>query len=286
MQLNGISLKKVKISKINPIYIEHISDSKQKQLLRNLRSNKPLNSYMVVEKDKVKETYWLVSGFAVYSAYKALEEQNTNGRTILATCIVRPYNNKTDKRITLLNTMFNHQVSYWMDKHNLIASLLEKDKSPIEIAGKIGVNVSLVESYLIHPDIPEDIIEMVKKNSGSIITLEKIRKINFSDYIKGKLYKRAGLRKRHPDRLTNEKLQKIKWLINREGFSELKVTQQWTLIQKAIHYKLTLENIWDLDIKHFSNMDKEEKENFELLATHHYHIKNIDNGINQSNYPI
>jgi len=117
------------------------------------------------------------------------------------------------------------------------------------IANKMGVSKSDIEKYLIHPDIPKEYIEMTIANKRSLITLENIRKLNeLHPFLKDRLYYGASLPKSDNNKLTNDNLQKIKWLLNREGFFKLEKEQQWNLIEKAIKYKQELIASWDQEI--------------------------------------
>jgi hypothetical protein len=247
MRIDGILLDNVDINKIIPIYIENVSESKQKKLLRILDNRQLLSSHIIIEKDKLEDKYWLVAGFPEYSAYLKMHERNIRIKQV--PCVIQPYSNETEQRIILLKRIFHHQTTKWLDKHTLINQLLDEGHNAPYIANKIGINASDIESYIIHPGIPPQIIERAKKNQGSFINLEKIRKLKLDSLIEYKLFQRAVLKIRHPDRLTTDKLDKIKWLIKREKFADLGLEDKWEMIQHAMEYKDTLEGIWDLEIK-------------------------------------
>jgi hypothetical protein len=246
VRLDGILLGTVEMNKITPIYIETISESKQKKLLRILENGRSLSSHIIVEKDSDNNKYWLIAGYPELSAYKKFYQMHGGIEDI--PCVIQPFSNQTEQRIVFLSRMFHHQSSTWLDKHVLIHHLLDEGKSASFIANQIGVTEGDIKTYLIHPDIPPEIIERAKKNEGSFITLEKVRKLQLDIHNKHRLFQRAVFIKRHPDRLTTDKLEKIKWLLNRVGFSELGQEDKWEMLQYALNFRNTLGDIWDLEI--------------------------------------
>lgn len=255
MQVDGILLDNVQFTSIQPIYLEEISKSKLNKLVRILNAGDSLTSYMILEKDPVENFYWLVGGYPEYLAYKSL--MNNKKTSSYIPCIIRNYTDTTEQRITLLKRMFHHQVTKWMDKHQIIAELIDQNKSTKTIANKLGISEFLVKSYFIHPDIPKDIIQLAKKNHGSFINLEKIRRLPLSSCIQYNLFKQAVLKTRHPNRLTTDKLEKIKWLIQLDDFFELAIDAQWKLIQKAMKYKDLLKHYWRNDIERILDKNRE-----------------------------
>jgi hypothetical protein len=126
--------------------------------------------------------------------------------------VIQPYTDKTHQRIILLRT------TKWTDKHNIISSLIEMNKSIKEIANAMGTTSSQIEEYLFHPDIPPEIINLVRENRGSFQTLEKIRKLRLPKRITENLYELAVKKVGNPDRLTGEKLKMIIWLLSNDRF--------------------------------------------------------------------
>lgn len=255
MQVDGILLDNVPFSSIQPIYLEKISKNKLKKLVRILNAGDSLSSYMILEKDPVKNLFWLVGGYPEYLAYKSLNSYNKD--SIGVPCLIRTYTDTTEQRIALLKRMFHHQVTKWMDKHLLISRLIEENKTTSKIASRLGVSESLIRSYLIHPDIPKAIIQLAEKNKGSFINLEKIRRLPLSSCIKHNLFNRAVLKSRHPNRLTTDKLEKIKWLIQLDDFFDLGLDAQWKLIQKAMKYRESLEHHWRNEMERILNSKKD-----------------------------
>ncbi|EOO65347.1 MULTISPECIES: hypothetical protein [Bacillus cereus group] len=247
MQLSNIRLELVKIQSIVPIYAEHVSKSAVKKLVRALEQGSMLSSSIIVEKDKFEDKYWLVSGFPEYIAYLEIDDANLQYNTVY--CVVQPYSNETEQRLKLLQRMFHHQVTKWIDKHILISQMVYDEKSIDTISKKLGVNKSDIERYFIHPDIPISVIEKTYQNSGSFINLEQIRKLKLHSFLKDRLYEKVVLPQRHVDRLTTDKLQKLKWVLKEKNFYDLKREDQWDLIQQALNYKGTLQSSWSREIQ-------------------------------------
>ncbi|WP_448163155.1 hypothetical protein [Bacillus mobilis] len=247
MQLSNISLELVEIPSIVPIYAEHVSRSAVKKIFRTLKQGSMLSSSIIVEKDKFEDKYWLVSGFSEYVAYLEFYDANPKHNTIY--CVVQPYSNETEQRFKLLQRMFHHQVTKWIDKHILISQMVYEEKGIGTISKKLGVNKSDIERYFIHPDIPTSIIDKAYKNSGSFINLEQIRRLNLHSFLKDRLYEKVVLSPRHVNRLTTEKLQKLKWVLKEKNFYDLEREDQWDLIQQALNYKEILQSSWSRAIQ-------------------------------------
>ncbi|PEU88038.1 hypothetical protein CN415_24540 [Bacillus cereus] len=247
MHLSNIRLELVKIQSIVPIYAEHVSKSVVKKIARVLQQGSMLSSSIIVEKDQFEDRYWLVSGFPEYKAYLEIYDEISQHNTIY--CVVQPYSNETEQRLKLLQRMFHYQVTKWIDKHILISQMVYDEKSIDTVSKKLGVNKSDIERYFIHPDIPTNIIEKAYKNSGSFISLEHIRRLKLHSFLKGRLYEKVVLPHRHVDRLTTDKLQKLKWVLKEKYFYELEREDQWDLIQQALNYKELLQNNWDREIQ-------------------------------------
>ncbi|MBT2606029.1 hypothetical protein J7E55_23930 [Bacillus sp. ISL-53] len=244
MNLNGITLNKIDISLIVPIYIESVTESAFQKRFKLLIEGEDLPSYPVVEKDKYEEKYWLVSGYLEYLAYKHLN--NTKAQNMYVTVIEQVFSNITTQRIKLLRKMFQDH-SNWFDKHYLLSCLLNEDLSIKEISKKIGVTSTDINNYLIHHELPENIVEKAHKNKGSFRNLEKIRRLNLHRFVKDLLYERAVLPIWDKDRLTTDKLQKIQWLLHIKEFRMLNWQGQCDIIQKAFIYKEILLSKWEED---------------------------------------
>ncbi|USK68226.1 hypothetical protein [Peribacillus frigoritolerans] len=244
MNLNGIKISKIDISLIVPIYIESVTESAVQKRIKLLIEGEDLPSYPVVEKDKYEEKYWLVSGYLEYLAYKHLT--NTRKQKMYVTVIEQVFSNITTQRIKLLRKMFQDH-SNWFDKHYLLSCLLNEDLSIEEISKKIGVTSTDINNYLIHREIPENIIEKAHKNKGSFRNIEKIRRLNSHRFVKYLLYERAVLPKWDKNRLTTDKLQKIQWLLHIKEFKMLNWQGQCDIIQKAFIYKEILLTKWEED---------------------------------------
>ncbi|WMT18521.1 hypothetical protein [Parageobacillus toebii] len=247
MKLDGIWMESIELDKIVPIYVENVSKRAVEKMVKILERGYQLSSHIIVEKDRTEDKYWLVAGFLEYSVYKKMNEKHKRYTRIF--CVIQRYSNETEQRIKLLRRMFHHQTTKWLDKHLLIDQMVNDGVKVATIARKLGVTQADIENYFVHPDIPFDIIKQACENEGSLINIEKIRKLPIHSLLKYKLYQRAVLPKRHPDRLTTDKLQKIKWLLKRDYFNDLGREDQWEMLQQALDYRGTLENTWDLDIE-------------------------------------
>lgn len=245
MQLSNIGLELVKIQSIVPIYAEHVSKSHVRKMTRIIEQGEKLSSMIILEKDQVEDNYWLVAGFSEYIAYR--EVYGESNKEIF--CVVQPYSSRTEQQIKLLRKMFHHQNTKWIDKHQLIHQMIYEAKNMEVIAKKIGVNTSDIKGYLVHPDIPMDIIKKAYRNQGSFINLEHIRKLKLHSFLKDRLYEKVVLPQRHVNRLTTEKLQKIKWVLKEEYFYNLEYEDQWDLVQQALNYKETLQSSWSREIQ-------------------------------------
>ena len=247
MKLDGIWMESIELDKIVPIYVENVSKRAVEKMVKILEGGDQLSSHVIVEKDRTEDKYWLVAGFPEYLAYKKMNEKHKRCTRIF--CVIQRYSNETEQRIKLLRRMFHHQTTKWLDKHMLIDQMVNSGVKVATIARKLGVTQAEIENYFVHPDIPFDIIKKARENEGSLINIEKIRKLPIHSMLKHKLYQQAVLPKSHPDRLTTDKLQKIKWLLKRDYFNDLGREDQWEMLQQALDYRGTLENIWDLDIE-------------------------------------
>jgi hypothetical protein len=73
-----------------------------------------------------------------------------------------------------------------------------------------------------------------------------IQKLTLPNALKSRLYELAASPKNGPDRITGERLNKIKKLIQRERFSLLSTEAKWEVIaEKGVRYQTVLEEQWD-----------------------------------------
>lgn len=140
--------------------------------------------------------------------------------------------------------MFQEQ-SNWLDRHFLLNKLLEENISIKEISKKIGVTSMDINNYLIHHELPTEIVNKAYKNKGSFQNLELIRRLHLHPFLKFKLYQSAVLPIRDYNRLTTDRFQKVLWLINIKEFRLLDWQEQWRFIQQAITYKEILVDLWE-----------------------------------------
>ncbi|UPO90117.1 hypothetical protein [Niallia sp. Man26] len=240
MNINRISLKNIDFNLIVPIYIQSVSDKALKRRIKLLELGENLPNYLVVEKEPNEEKYWLISGYTEYRAYEMILEKKKDKNISV---IEQEYSNITSQRIKLLRKMFHDQAS-WLDKHFLLHKLIEKGLGLLEISRQVGISLTDLNSFLVNPELPKDIIEKAYKNNGSLITLDRIRKLELHFLIKSRLYRRAVLPTRNYKRLTTEKLQKILWLIKLEEFNMLHWKEQMEMVEQAFIFKEILLKKW------------------------------------------
>lgn len=243
MKLNGIKLQSIPKDKVHPIYVENFSPSKINKLMLSLKEQGSHCNHIVVERDVEEDRYWLIEGYAEYATY-----QLAYGSSDIP-CIVQSFSNKTAQRIKLLKRIFHEEQTKWLDKHFLMDQYIHQGKSIDHIARQLDVDKEDIQSYIIHPSIPSDIKEQAIKSDGIFITLEQIRRLEINPLLKRRLYERAVHKKRNETDLTQDKLEKLKWLVTLETFKVLKKDQQWELVLKALNYKETLEIYWKREIE-------------------------------------
>lgn len=130
----------------------------------------------------------------------------------------------------------------WMDKSILIFQLLEKGLDIDKIARRVGVKKQDLERYLIHSEIPPEIVNKAY-DLQCIPLVDKVRRLGVTYSLKYRLYEKAVLNKRGSERLTHDKLEKIKWLLNATRFDELyDIELQWEHMLEMMNYKELLIN--------------------------------------------
>ncbi|GAB6554260.1 ParB N-terminal domain-containing protein [Bacillus mobilis] len=226
-------LMTVRLKQIVPIYTESISETIKKRMVHCLRNGEDLSKYLVLEKDPNQKRYYLLSGYVAYEAYK---EAGLNA----VDCIVKPFSDRTEQMVQLLQNMFHDSRSDWMGKSVFISTLLDQGTSIKEIAKRVGVNAKDLERYLLHPEIPLEIANKAYE-LNCVPLVDKVRRLCISDILKYRLYERAILDKRNPARLNHDQLRKVKWLLNLTIFHELyEMESQWKYILKMMDYKTVL----------------------------------------------
>jgi hypothetical protein len=243
MTLNKVVYDEIPINNIAPLYTESVSKKKVTALTKQLQRNE-LVSVLMVEQDNDNNCYWLVGGFTAYMVYRDNEVERVP-------CLIRQKTNLLARRIALLKHMFFVQTTKWHDKHKVIMDLLETNQSVGDIAKKLGYSESDLNDYLIDQSIPEYFVTKAKENKSSFILLKKVANLACSLSIKNELFERITIPGRqHPEKLTHDRFQKLKWLFNRENFYELNELDQLFLINKdVIHYQEVLKKIMDEDIR-------------------------------------
>jgi hypothetical protein len=243
------TIEEVELDKIIPIHAEHVSKKGIAKRMANLNeTNGYLSLLMIVEKEIDKDIYCLVAGYPEYKAYVHW------GKKKKICCFVQPYSDYTKQRMTLLTRMFNHQVTSWLDKHTIIKQMIDNGQAINRIAKQIGVSTEDIQTYLIHPDIPRYIIPLAFKNKGSFPNLDQIRRLDLPYILKCKLYDKAILPRGHKERITTDKLQKLKWLLNdpeAKDLTLLTIDNQWEMLERVLKYKYFLIDLWRNDLRDF-----------------------------------
>lgn len=231
--MNKWIYEKVRLSRINPLFIENISNALHKRLVNRLKNKEKLH---VLQLEKEKDQYYLVGGYAEYIAYKSFKED------LLIDCFVRDASVETKERVTLLSNMFIDKRGSWLDKHEQIVSLRDEGFSIKEIAYRTGVTKQHISYYLFQPKIPSEIITLAKSYNTSLPLINKISRLKISKINKTKLYLSAINMERKSEYLTHDKFEKINWVIKLKGFNCLNEHNQWELIARAFDYRRYLEN--------------------------------------------
>ena len=235
-------LMTVRLKQIVPIYTESISETVKKRMVRCIRNGENLSKYLVLEKDPNHKRYYLLSGYVAYEAYK-------EAGISVVDCIVKPFSNRTEQMVQLLQNMFHNSRSDWMGKSTLISTLLDQGTSIKEIAKRVGVKNQDLERYLLHPEIPLEIANKAYELK-CVSLVDKVRRLCISDILKYRLYERAVLNKSDPARLKHDQLHKVKWLLNLTRFYELyDIESQWQYILKMMDYKTVLISMLQSEIE-------------------------------------
>lgn len=247
----------VPLDKITPIYIETTSKKGLEKRLKIIDQKRFLSLVMIVEKVPNQEKWYLIAGYPEYEAYVEFNhrQQNESSSIKEISCFVRPLTNHTEQRIVLLERMFTHQFTKWTDKYHVVSELVDSGKSINEIAKKLNVEKEDVKKFFIHPDIPAPIVEEALINEGSLLTLDNIRRVNLNPLLKTRLYHFAVKPKKDLQRLTLEKMQKIKWLLKLDSFYDLTNFEQWNMVIEAFYYRWFLESSWQTKIYHLRELD-------------------------------
>ncbi|WP_269761763.1 hypothetical protein [Bacillus pacificus] len=195
-----------------------------------------------MEKDPNHKRYYLLSGYVAYEAYK-------EAGISVVDCIVKPFSNRTEQMVQLLQNMFHNSRSDWMGKSALISTLLDQGTSIKEIAKRVGVKNQDLERYLLHPEIPLEIANKAYELK-CVPLVDKVRRLGISDILKYRLYERAVLNKSNPARLKHDQLHKVKWLLDLTIFYELyDIESQWQYILKMMDYKTVLISMLQSEIE-------------------------------------
>ncbi|MEC2073761.1 hypothetical protein [Alkalihalophilus marmarensis] len=240
------------IQSIQPIYHESTSQKGLSKRLETLKKGTLLTVPLIVEKADGGDLY-LIAGYPEYEAYIKLLSINRDAESMCVPCFTRELTNKTQQRITLLQRMFTHQVTKWVDKFQVLNNLMEEN-SLKEVSKKIGIETSDLKKYIIHPTIPKYIVKEAINNESSLQTIDTIRKLDVPSLLKLRLYNFATKPLKHRERLTIDKMQKIKWLLSLDLFTALSLDDKWSLIEEALYYRSSLESMWQEKIYQSINL--------------------------------
>jgi hypothetical protein len=141
----------VPIESIYPLYVEKIDKKQLAELVRKLKSDVTLPQSVILEKKEDEDSYWLVADYTTYTACRMC-----GYKTIYGFC--QPRTDEVYKRLVQLKWMYLGK-SGWMEKHLMIANLINRGKSVAFIAMKIGIEKSKIQRYLINPSIPEHMLK-------------------------------------------------------------------------------------------------------------------------------
>lgn len=229
--------KELLLSKVEPLYVENTSKKSLLTKTKLIRQGETLQLPLIVQRDSF-EKHWLIAGFPEFEAYQECEIDSIY-------CYVQPLTSVTEQRLILLRRMFQYENNTWIDRHKQINELVSHGKTAKEIAGKIGVIESDVERYLIHPEIPEEIVKFAFAFKRSFPNLELVRRLELHKFIKDRLYQTLI-----DGNLSGDKIQKLKWLLTRKKFVLLDREAQWKIIHESvINYKEYLLSHWDEQIE-------------------------------------
>ncbi|HHT7084727.1 ParB/RepB/Spo0J family partition protein [Bacillus anthracis] len=228
-------IRAVNIKEIVPIYVESVPKTVKGRMMNCIKNGEGVSILPKVEKSLDGKKYYLISGYIAYEAYKSVGKQYID-------CIVSPLSNETEQTVLLLQSMFQVAGVNWMDKSILIFQLLEKGLDIDKIARRVGVKKQDLERYLIHSEIPPEIANKAY-DLQCIPLVDKVRRLRVTYSLKYRLYEKAVLNKRGSERLTHDKLEKIKWLLNSTSFNELyDMELQWEHMLDMMNYKKLLIN--------------------------------------------
>jgi len=232
----------IRINLIEPLYPETTSKKRLLTKCKFIRQGRLLELPLVVQKDMTHEIYWLIAGYPEFEAYKECSVDIVPVR-------VQPLSNITEQRLILLSRMFHHERNAWIDRHKQIFELVSNGINEKDIAKRLGCTESDILHYLIHPDIPEEIVRLTFERKRSFPNLETIRKLELHKFVKDRLYTALV-----NGQLSGDKLQKLTWLLSISLFNFLNWKEQWEYIQKfVIHYKEYLISNWKQQLEDHLN---------------------------------
>ncbi|PWW02513.1 hypothetical protein DFQ01_109138 [Paenibacillus cellulosilyticus] len=223
----------IRLNLIEPLYTETTTKKGLLTKCKLIRQGRLLELPLVIQKDMTQDIYWLVAGYPEFEAYKECSVDIVPVR-------VQPLSDVIEQRLVLLSRMFHHERNTWIDRHKQINELVSNGISEKDIAKRLGCTESDIMHYLIHPDIPEEIVRLAFERKRSFPNIEDIRKLELHKFVKDRLYTALV-----DGQLSGDKLQKLKWLLSISLFKFLNWKEQWECIQEfVIHYKEYLLSKW------------------------------------------
>ncbi|MEC0239333.1 hypothetical protein P4H66_05605 [Paenibacillus dokdonensis] len=235
--------KEIMLSRIEPLYVENTSKKGLLTKTNLILQGNILHLPLIVQKDKHEDKYWLIAGFPEFEAYKECDIE-------IVRCHVQLLTSDTEQRHNLLRRMFQYERNTWIDRHKLIDRLVTEGYATKEIGKRIGVTEGDIKHYLVHPEIPEDIVQLAFAFKRSFPNLEIVRRLRLHHFIKDRLYQSLV-----EGNLSGDMIQKLKWLLTRTKFELLDWKEQWEIIDDSvINYKEHLLSHWEEQIEKHLNV--------------------------------
>ncbi|WP_332696956.1 hypothetical protein [Halalkalibacter lacteus] len=218
----------IQLNDIQPLYTPYIT---QTFLTRMISTSNYLQTYdliIAVEKNEIPGKYTLVGG---YDKYKFLKEQ---GRTY-APCIIEKYSGPVQQHLKVMRRLHNKGDSWSKDnKTKLLAKLKDLPVSFKTILRSTGFKKNYFQDLHYHDDVEDE----YKNSYATITTLNWIVQQPFTQLVKEFLYKRACLKKGNPQRLTQEKVKFIDYILKSvRKFNKLTEEEQIKVLKRCMSFK-------------------------------------------------
>ncbi|MBU9720906.1 MULTISPECIES: hypothetical protein [Bacillaceae] len=240
-QIKYVDLHEMK--ELMPIKIQEQALSLRKT---ELLHDKSLNVNIHLAMDPTIGDLWVIRGLEEYLAYKEINNNQA------VPCIVHQNMTTGDQWLTFLCYLLNMDSPHAMDIHKCALKVFQENQDRKDYVYKYvenhtGIHPIILNTYLFHPDIPDHL-----KTGENILHLDLLNKVQeleefgISKVVRDQLTYFAV--EPFPSRLTEEKLEVVKWMINEtDGFRALPQGQQIYLLAFAMEYKKYL-------LHHFQKM--------------------------------